>query len=78
LVLLSNLVGIYLFALCLGRFAIFNPNIQQTLADASREGPSGFYVVLMRAIFAGRLIALMVWWLPGAEPARMSLIIIVA
>jgi formate/nitrite transporter FocA (FNT family) len=31
----------------------------------------------MRAIFAGWLIALMVWLLPGAESARVSIIIII-
>ncbi len=76
-VLASNLVGTYLFALCLGHIVIFNPNIQQTLGEVSREGPSGFGVVLMRAIFAGWLIALMVWLLPGAESARVSIIILI-
>jgi formate/nitrite transporter FocA (FNT family) len=33
--------------------------------------------VLMRAIFTGWLIALMVWLLPGAESARVSIIIII-
>jgi formate/nitrite transporter FocA (FNT family) len=33
--------------------------------------------VLVRAVFAGWLIALMVWLLPGAETARVSIIIIV-
>jgi formate/nitrite transporter FocA (FNT family) len=32
--------------------------------------------VLVRAIFAGWLIALMVWLLPAAESARLSIIII--
>lgn len=31
----------------------------------------------MRAIFAGWLIALMVWLLPGAESARVGIIIII-
>jgi formate/nitrite transporter FocA (FNT family) len=38
---------------------------------------AGLGTVLMRAIFAGWLIALMVWLLPGAESARVSIIIIV-
>ena len=33
--------------------------------------------MLVRAVFAGWLIALMVWLLPGAESARVSIIIIV-
>jgi hypothetical protein len=35
-----------------------------------------FGIVFVRAIFAGWLIALMVWLLPGAESARVSILII--
>src|ERR1035438_608697 len=38
---------------------------------------AGFGTVRMRAIFAGGLIALMVWLLPGTESARASIIIII-
>lgn len=77
-ILLTNLVGTYLFALCLVKITIFTPQIQQTLLEVSKEGlGSGFWVVLVRAIFAGWLIALMVWLLPGAESARVSIIIII-
>src|ERR1700739_2144170 len=76
-VLLANLVGTYLFALCVARGQIFSPQIQQTLTAVSEDGVgAGFWVVVMRAIFAGWLIALMVWLLPGAESARVSIIII--
>jgi formate-nitrite transporter family protein len=76
-VLLSNIVGTYLFALSVARIHLFNPHIQQTIASVSQESPGGFGIVLVRAIFAGWLIALMVWMLPGAESARVSIIIIV-
>jgi formate-nitrite transporter family protein len=76
-VLLANLVGTYLFALCVARVHIFSPQVQQTLTAVSEDGlGAGFWVVVMRAIFAGWLIALMVWLLPGAESARVSIIII--
>ena len=77
IVLSTNLFGTFLFALCIGRLAIFNPHVQQALADVSREVPGGFWVVLMRAIFAGWLIALMVWLLPAADSARVSIIILI-
>jgi formate/nitrite transporter FocA (FNT family) len=38
---------------------------------------SSFWIVFVRAVFAGWLIALMVWLLPGAESARVSIIIII-
>ena len=76
-VLSANLVGTFLFALCLGKTAIFDAHTQRCLTEigASHLG-SGFGTVLVRAIFAGWLIALMVWLLPGAESARVSIIII--
>jgi formate/nitrite transporter FocA (FNT family) len=77
-VLLSNLLGAYLFALCIGKIAVFNPHVQQTLLQVSHEGlGDAFGVALTRAIFAGWLIALMVWLLPGAESSRVAIIIIV-
>jgi formate/nitrite transporter FocA (FNT family) len=78
IVLLANLVGTYLFALCVGRIPIFPPHIQQSLMDVSRDSTGGgFGVIFMRAIFAGWLIALMVWLLPAADSAKVSIIIII-
>jgi formate-nitrite transporter family protein len=78
IVLASNLVGTYIFALCIARVTIFNPHVQQAIAAVSKEPPAGFWVVLMRALFAGWLLALMVWLLPGAESARVSIIVMVS
>jgi formate/nitrite transporter FocA (FNT family) len=76
-VLSANLVGTFLFALAIGKTSIFNEHTRQSLMEigAAHMG-SGFGTVLVRAIFAGWLIALMVWLLPGAESARVSIIII--
>jgi len=77
-VLSANLVGTFLFALCIAHVAIFDSAVRQSLMEigVSHLG-SSFWVVFVRAIFAGWLIALMVWLLPGAESARVSIIIIV-
>lgn len=77
-VLGGNLVGTFLFALCLGKIGLFDAHTQQCLTEigAAHIG-AGFGTVLVRAVFAGWLIALMVWLLPGAESARVSIIIIV-
>lgn len=77
-VLASNLVGTYLFALVIGRVALFEPHVQATFTEIglAHLGAS-FGVALLRAIFAGWLIALMVWLLPGAEASRLSVIIII-
>jgi formate/nitrite transporter FocA (FNT family) len=77
-VLSANLLGTFLFALCLGSIRLFDAHTQQCLTEigAVHLGAS-FGIVLVRAIFAGWLIALMVWLLPGAESARVVIIIIV-
>ncbi len=76
-VLSANLVGTFLFALCIGRMSVFDAHTQQCLTEigTSHTGVA-FPIVLVRSIFAGWLIALMVWLLPGAEGARVSIIII--
>jgi formate/nitrite transporter FocA (FNT family) len=78
IVLSANLVGTFLFALCIGKIHIFDAQTQQSLTEigAGHTGAS-FGIVLVRAIFAGWLIALMVWLLPGAESARVSIVIII-
>ena len=78
IVLAANLVGTFLFAFCIAHIAIFDRSVQQTLTEigAAHLGIS-FGIVLVRAIFAGWLIALMVWLLPAAEHSRLSIIIIV-
>ena len=77
-VLFTNLVGTLLFAYCVAHISIFTPLVEQRLHEigSSHVGPS-FGIALMKAVFAGWLIALMVWLLPGAESARVSIIIIV-
>ncbi len=76
-ILAANLVGTFLFALCIGRIVIFDPAIRQAFTDVSQEGVgSGFATALVRAIFAGWLIALTVWLLPSADSSRVSIIII--
>jgi formate/nitrite transporter FocA (FNT family) len=77
-VLGANLVGTFLFALCIGKIGIFDAHTQQCLTEigAAHMGV-GFGTVFVRSIFAGWLIALMVWLLPAAESARVSSIIIV-
>ncbi|MFZ3264316.1 MAG: formate/nitrite transporter family protein [Terriglobales bacterium] len=77
-VLSCNLLGTFLFALCIAKTGLFDAHTQQCLTEigASHLGV-GFGTVVVKAIFAGWLIALMVWLLPAAESARVSIIIIV-
>lgn len=77
-VLSVNLVGTFLFGLAIGRSGVFDAHTYECLAQIGSDHlGAGFGTVVMRAIFAGWLIALMVWLLPGAESARVSIIIII-
>jgi len=77
-VLSANLLGTCLFAFGIGHSPIFDEGIRNALhAIGTAHTNMVFGEVFLRAIFAGWLIALMVWLLPGAESARVSIIIII-
>jgi formate/nitrite transporter FocA (FNT family) len=77
-VLAGNLVGTFCFALCLGKINLFDASTQQALAQIGLSHLGvGMEFVFVRAIFAGWLIALMVWLLPAAESARVWIIILI-
>jgi len=77
-VLLANLVGAAVFAWVVARTPAFDESAKQSFLDlgkeAMRHGPG---TALLRGVFAGWLIALMVWLLPVAETARVAVIIII-
>src|SRR6204780_2586303 len=53
-VLSANLIGTFLFALCLGKITIFDAHTQQCLTDiGSAHLGAGFGTVIVRAVFAG-------------------------
>jgi formate/nitrite transporter FocA (FNT family) len=55
---------------------VFRPEVQKAFADLGHESLSlGFGIALVRGIFAGWLIAFMVWLLPLSEPFRMVVIV---
>ncbi len=77
-VLAANLLGALIFAWVVGNTDVFHSNIRQAFSDIGREAMDGSYsTVVLRAVFAGWLIALMVWLLPYAESARVTVIIII-
>ena len=77
-VLFANLLGTLLVALVVAHTSAFSPHVLETFAKLGHEAMEpGFGTVLLRGIFAGWLIALMVWLLPYAGPARVWIIILV-
>ncbi len=77
IVFLTNIIGAFIFAWVISHTEIFKPEVLQTFTDIGREALEGNWsTIFLRAIFAGWLIALMVWLLPAAETARVWIIII--
>jgi formate-nitrite transporter family protein len=77
-VLASNIVGTFLFAVTIARFHFLDPAMQQSFMEIAKgHVGAGFGSVLLRAVFAGWLIALMVWMLPDAATSRVVIIIII-
>lgn len=77
-VLLSNLLGTLLFACIVGYIEVFPPEVQKAFAQIGLDAMAGgFWTLLVQAIFAGWLIALMVWLLPTAESSQLWVIIII-
>ncbi len=76
-VFLANIVGAFIFAWVISHTDIFTPEVKQSFQDIGREAMEGAWTtIFLRAVFAGWLIAMMVWLLPAAESARVWIIII--
>jgi formate/nitrite transporter FocA (FNT family) len=76
--LVSNLVGAVIIAFLLNRTSAFTPEEQEAflkIASTSMEPPR--LTLFFKSIFAGWLIATMVWMLPVAETGRIWVLIIV-
>ncbi|MFL5590225.1 MAG: formate/nitrite transporter family protein [Ktedonobacteraceae bacterium] len=77
-VLAANLVGAFLFATIVAHTAVFPPQITRSFAEISLHSMQGsFGLTLLRGIFAGWLIALMVWLLPASQGTRLHIIILI-
>lgn len=78
IVLIGNLLGGLAVALVAAHSSAFDADVQGAFVELGRKAmENGFGTVLLRGIFAGWLIALMVWLLPYAETARVWVIILV-
>lgn len=77
-VLAANLVGALVFAWIAARTELFDAGTRHAFTELSRMAMEpDFGLTLLRGIFAGWLIALMVWMLPAARTAHLWVIVIV-
>ncbi len=76
-ILVANLLGALIFATIIARTAIFPAGIQHSFTEVAQHSLRGdFTLTILRGIFAGWLIALMVWLLPASEGTKLHIIII--
>jgi formate-nitrite transporter family protein len=76
-VFVANMLGTLLFALALGRLAVVGPETHHALSELARQAMRfDFGVTLLHAVYAGWIIALLVWMLPAAETAKIPVIVL--
>src|SRR5947209_4239933 len=77
-VLAANPLGAVAVAVVAARTDAFDPAARAAFVEMGRKAlDPDFGTVLIRGVFAGWLIALMVWLLPYAESARVWVIVII-
>lgn len=78
-VLAANLAGTIVFAALLLVPDVFEQEVVRNLRMLAIEAmPENFGPTVLRAVFAGWLIALMVWLLPSARAARLMTILFIS
>ncbi len=76
IVFAANIVGTWIFATALAYGHPLPPDAAPSLHELAVDVISdGFWHTLLRAVFAGWLIALMVWLLPSSRSARILIIL---
>ena len=75
-VLTTNLLGALVFAWAIADTSLFKAGMQHTLTTLGHHALRPFAPMFLGAVFAGWLVALMVWLLPAAETARVVIIML--
>jgi formate/nitrite transporter FocA (FNT family) len=77
IVLVANMLGALLLAFVVAYTTVFDADVKHAFAEIGHKAlEPGFGTIFVRGIFAGWLIAMMVWMLPFAESARVWVIIL--
>ncbi len=78
IVLASNIVATWIFSAVLAYTPVFDPETKEALAEFSRTTmASPFWTTFLKAVFAGWLIALMVWLMPASGDSKPFVIVVV-
>ncbi len=77
-VLAANLVGAHLFAWVVSNTPMFNRDVQHAMLQlATAAADVSFGTAVLRGIFAGWLIAMVVWMLAALDTGRVAVIVII-
>ena len=77
LVLAANIAGTWAVAFAVVHGGVFEPRVWDALVQIGHQTvAANFAVTLVRGVFAGWIIALMMWLLPAANGSRPHIIII--
>ncbi len=77
-VLTANLVGAHIFAWVVGNTPMFRPIVQNAMLSLAKEAIDvSFSSAVLRGIFAGWLIAMVVWMLAAVDTGRIAVIVII-
>jgi formate/nitrite transporter FocA (FNT family) len=77
IVLAANLVGAHLFAWVAADTQMFQPEVRDAMLSLAKDAMRvTFGAAILRGIFAGWLIALVVWMLAAVDSGRTAIIII--
>ncbi|MCP8938439.1 formate/nitrite transporter family protein [Alsobacter sp. SYSU M60028] len=76
LVLVANLAGTWFIAIVLAHGGVFGPDIAAAFDTLSRPAVAApFWTTVLKAVFAGWLIATMAWLLPGSGSSPWFVIV---
>ncbi len=76
-VLVANLAGAHLFAWVLGNTPVLDADFHETLhAIAAKAADVTFGDAILRGVFAGWLIAMVVWMISATDTGRIAIIVI--
>jgi formate/nitrite transporter FocA (FNT family) len=76
-VLIANVLGAGMIAWVIGRTDVFTPEVRTALTRVAMLTVKGKWpTVMLRGLFAGWIIATMVWMMPASDSSRPAIIIV--
>jgi formate/nitrite transporter FocA (FNT family) len=78
IVLVANLIGAVIFAMVVAHLGVFDAEVRSQFSYIGMHAATGNWGnILIRAVFAGWLIALILWLMPLADGARVWVIVVI-